>query len=370
MTPSINTDELDAARREAQAAGDDLSSALRSLSRGVDNGEDAVRQLRELLEQAGDAMDELREAGDTIEELSSLASGISDDLSDVLHELSEMPTITVQPISSEIQEQGDALGDIFSDLLDDGDALRESMSSSTDILLDDLDAINDQFGVITDLLRDILDGSDEEFEDRFEDVSDEAPETTDTGYLSDARNDGTVEGDINVAGIVGSMAIEYDFDPEDDLIQEGDRSLDFRYQTKAVVASCINTGEITGKQDYAGGIVGLMDLGRVGNCENYGAVSSSNGDYVGGIALRGQHPGQLEQVPPVRWGLCGRRGRTGGHPGELPYPGDHRRGLRLSGRRGGRGGQRRYHIRQHIYQREPGRSGRHQLRREGGAGGF
>ena len=284
VTPSINTDELDAARREAQAAGDDLSSALRSLSRGVDNGEDAVRQLRELLEQAGDAMDELREAGDTIEELSSLASGISDDLSDVLHELSEMPTITVQPISSEIQEQGDALGDIFSDLLDDGDALRESMSSSTDILLDDLDAINDQFGVITDLLRDILDGSDEEFEDRFEDVSDEAPETTDTGYLSDARNDGTVEGDINVAGIVGSMAIEYDFDPEDDLIQEGDRSLDFRYQTKAVVASCINTGEITGKQDYAGGIVGLMDLGRVGNCENYGAVSSSNGDYVGGIA--------------------------------------------------------------------------------------
>ena len=52
-----------------------------------------------------------------------------------------------------------------------------------------------------------------------------------------------------MAGIVGSMAIEYDFDPEDDLIQEGDRSLDFRYQTKAVVASCINTGEITGKQD-------------------------------------------------------------------------------------------------------------------------
>ena len=82
-----------------------------------------------------------------------------------------------------------------------------------------------------------------------------------------------------MAGIVGSMAIEYDFDPEDDLIQEGDRSLDFRYQTKAVVAACINTGEITGKQDYTGGIVGLMDLGRVGNCENYGAVFSSNGDY-------------------------------------------------------------------------------------------
>ena len=158
------------------------------------------------------------------------------------------------------------------------------MSGSKDLLLDDLDAINQQFGVITGLLRDVWAGSDDAFEDRFEDVSDEVSEATDTGCLSGARNDAAVEGDINVAGIVGSMAIEYDFDPEDDLIQEGDRSLDFRYQTKAVVTSCINTGAITGKQDYTGGIVGLMDLGRVGNSENYGAVSSSNGDYVGGIA--------------------------------------------------------------------------------------
>ena len=284
VLPSVDTGELEAARQEAQAAGDSLSSALRALKRCVDSGEDAVRQLRELLEQAGDVMDGLQKAGDTMEELASLTSDLSEDLCDVLHELSEMPTITIHPISSGLREQGDALGDIFSGLLDDGDALRESMSGSTDILLDDLDAINRQFGVITDLLRDILDGSDEEFEDRFEDVSDEAPETTDTGYLSDAWNDGTVEGDINVAGIVGSMAIEYDFDPEDDLIQEGDRSLDFRYQTKAVVASCINTGEITGKQDYTGGVVGLMDLGRVSGCENYGGISSSDGDYVGGIA--------------------------------------------------------------------------------------
>ena len=284
VVPSINIEELEAARQEIQAARDSLSSALRALARSVDSGGSAVRKLRELLEKAGDAIDELRDAGDTMEELSSLTSDIMEDLSHVLQELSEMPTITIRPISSEIKEQGDALDSIFTDLIDSGDALRESMSSNTDILLDDLDAINRQFGVITDLMRDILDGSDEKFEDRFEDVSDEAPETTDTGYLSDARNDGTVEGDVNVAGIVGSMAIEYDFDPEDDLIQEGDRSLDFRYQTKAVVASCINTGAITGKQDYAGGIVGLMDLGRVRNCENYGAVSSSNGDYVGGIA--------------------------------------------------------------------------------------
>lgn len=284
VQPSVDPDELDAARHEAQAAGEDLSSALQAMEHSMDNGADTVRLLRELLQQTGDAMDELRRAGDTVEELAALATDLSEDLYDVLYELSEMPAITIHPISSEIRKQGDDLRDIFSGLLDDGDALRKSMSGSKDLLLDDLDAINQQFGVITGLLRDVWAGSDDAFEDRFEDVSDEVSEATDTGCLSGARNDAAVEGDINVAGIVGSMAIEYDFDPEDDLIQEGDRSLDFRYQTKAVVTSCINTGAITGKQDYTGGIVGLMDLGRVGNSENYGAVSSSNGDYVGGIA--------------------------------------------------------------------------------------
>ena len=291
-------EEFGTALEDVKGAGSSLAAALRSLADATKEGQDTVGSLRELLEQSGNVGNALEKVGNTAEELLGQTAGIGRDLADTVEELSEMPTITIQPISSEIQEQGNALGDIFSNLLDDGDALQESMSSSTDILLDDLDAIIEQFGVITDLLRDILDGSGEEVEDRFEDVSDEAPETTDTGYLSNAWNDGTVEGDVNVAGIVGSMAIEYDFDPEDDLIQEGDRSLDFRYQTKAVVDSCINTGAITGKQDYAGGIVGLMDLGRVGNCENYDTVSSSNGDYVGGIA--GASWGSIRGS----WGKC------------------------------------------------------------------
>ena len=279
----LDGDALDSAGEDAAAAWQALRTAAQSLLDAAGHTADAASLLPELLAQGGDIAEALRAPGRTLEKLASRAAGLGEDLADIFRELAEEPTLSIRPIDSTLRQQGDALGDIFSGLLDDGDALRETMSGSTDILLDDLDAINRQFGVITDLLRDLLEGG-EEPEDRFEDVSDEASAATDTGDLSDARNDGTVEGDINVAGIVGSMAIEYDFDPEDDLIQEGDRSLDFRYQTKAVVDSCINTGAITGKQDYAGGIVGLMDLGRVGNCENYGTVSSSNGDYVGGIA--------------------------------------------------------------------------------------
>lgn len=279
----LDGDALDSAGEDAAAAWQALRTAAQSLLDAAGHTADAASLLPELLAQGGDIAEALRAPGRTLEKLASRAAGLGEDLADIFRELAEEPTFSIRPIDSTLRQQGDTLGDIFSGLLDDGDALRETMSGSTDILLDDLDAINRQFGVITDLLRDLLEGG-EEPEDRFEDVSDEASAATDTGDLSDARNDGTVEGDINVAGIVGSMAIEYDFDPEDDLIREGDRSLDFRYQTRAVVAACINTGEITGKQDYAGGIVGLMDLGRVSGCENYGTVTSTNGDYVGGIA--------------------------------------------------------------------------------------
>ena len=279
----LDGDALDSAGEDAAAAWQALRAAAQSLLDAAGHTADAASLLPELLAQGGDIAEALRAPGRTLEKLASRAAGLGEDLADIFRELAEEPTLSIRPIDSTLRQQGDALGDIFSGLLDDGDALRETMSGSTDILLDDLDAINRQFGVITDLLRDLLEGG-EEPEDRFEDVSDEASAATDTGDLSDARNDGTVEGDINVAGIVGSMAIEYDFDPEDDLIREGDRSLDFRYQTRAVVTACINTGEITGKQDYAGGIVGLMDLGRVSGCENYGTVTSTNGDYVGGIA--------------------------------------------------------------------------------------
>lgn len=279
----VHPEELEAARKDVEEAGAALAAAFRSLADAAKEGQKAAGSLRDFLEQSGSAGSRLQSAGELIEKLAGRVAGIGSDIADVVEELSEMPTITIRPIDEDIQAQGDALGDAFAQLLDDGDALRETMSNATDQLLDDLEAINAQFGVITDLLRDLLEGKYED-EERFEDVSDQESGTPDTGALVGARNSGTVEGDINTGGIVGSMAIEYDFDPEDDLIQEGDRSLDFRYQTRSAVLSCVNTGNVTGKEDYSGGIVGLMDLGRVSGCENYGTVVSTGGSYVGGIA--------------------------------------------------------------------------------------
>lgn len=285
VATQIDADALSTAGKDAEAALAALREGAQALLAAAGHAAKAAALLPDLISQTGETVDAFQSVGRSLEELVSQVSTISAALYDVFQELADQPTITIRPIDSTIQEQGDAVGDIFSELLKDGDALRETMTSASDTLIQDLEDINDQFGVITSLLRDLLSGATEtSVEDRFEDISDQETGTTDTGCICRAQNTGTVEGDINVAGIVGSMAIEYDFDPEDDLIQEGDRSLDFRYQTKAVVLSCVNRGEVTGKRDYAGGVVGLMDLGRVSACENYGAVSSTDGDYVGGIA--------------------------------------------------------------------------------------
>ena len=284
LLPSLSQAELEAARDQVKAAGSSLSAAGDALDQAMDRGLDALGQLKKLFRQAGRDT-ALEEAGDTLEDFSRGLSGATRELYQVVRELAGQPVITLEPVSGALREKGDALDDALSGLLDQGEALGDILTQSADLLLDDWNAINDQLGVITGLLREELQEPRETaLEDRFQDQSDQADLSQTSGRISGCRNTGAVEGDVNVAGVAGSMALEYDFDPEDDLVREGDRSLDFQYQTKAVVFSCVNQGTVTGKKDYAGGVVGRMDLGMVSGCGGYGPVESTGGSYVGGIA--------------------------------------------------------------------------------------
>ncbi|MCM1057947.1 MAG: hypothetical protein NC517_10105 [Firmicutes bacterium] len=103
------------------------------------------------------------------------------------------------------------------------------------------------------------------------------------GKVTLCVNEGKVEADANVGGIVGQIATEYDFDPENDISFSGEESFNIERTVKAVVRESRNTGEILGKKDYVGGIVGKADFGAVISCESYGKVSSSGGSYVGGV---------------------------------------------------------------------------------------
>ena len=104
------------------------------------------------------------------------------------------------------------------------------------------------------------------------------------GKASYCTNQGAVNGDINVGGIAGCMGMEYSLDPEDDVTVSIDGSTKRKYEVKAVIQHCENTGTVIAKRNYAGGIAGKMDLGLIAQCESYGSVSSESGNYVGGIA--------------------------------------------------------------------------------------
>ncbi|MGN1001201.1 MAG: hypothetical protein ACI4PC_00395, partial [Oscillospiraceae bacterium] len=283
---NLDPDALDRAWKEIKYAADDAELAADDLDAAVSNLKLALEYLEKAGEYGSDAMSDLNKASETMGKAISLLRKATEQTADVIHELAEKPAIQFTPISSDLTERGNALDNALSQVLDQVDALNGTMSSSSDILLADLRAINRQVGVIIDLMRQVSEEAQEkEAAEGYEDISDqELFDDRTWGRISDTRNKGTVEGDVNVAGIVGSMAIEYDFDPEDDLTETGSRSLDFHYQTVAVVTGSVNEGAVTAKKDCAGGIVGRMDLGTVYACESYGSVKSSSGDYVGGIA--------------------------------------------------------------------------------------
>lgn len=56
------------------------------------------------------------------------------------------------------------------------------------------------------------------------------------------------------------MAVERDLAPEDEIAEVGEQSLNFRYELRTILQSCVNHGSVTSKKDAAGGIVGHMDL--------------------------------------------------------------------------------------------------------------
>lgn len=170
------------------------------------------------------------------------------------------------------------------------DALKEELDRLNAMVNDTLDHTGDSKDTLSTHLEQLSgytqtasDTGDKDPDDLWDDVSVETINNTTLGKARDGTNTGAVEGDLNVGGIAGAMAIEYDFDPEDDITEVGEESYKFHYETRAILQDCVNNGAVTSKKDAAGGVVGRMELGYVLNCENYGAVE---GTFDESAALR------------------------------------------------------------------------------------
>ena len=116
--------------------------------------------------------------------------------------------------------------------------------------------------------------------------SEQQGETATEGLVSGNENYGAVEADNNVGGIAGAMGIEYEFDLEDSLAQivGANGIVSNTYSTNCVNSGNVNYASVQGKKDRIGGAVGSEESGTVMNCESYGSISSTDGNYVGGIA--------------------------------------------------------------------------------------
>ena len=267
-------------------ASDSLSAVVGELQKYLDGttpwDTDAVRGL------LSDAIGYLDDAVSAMAEISTDMAKIAAILSDFLKD-------AAPKAHDDIQRALDALSDAAASLdTATGKTRRliEDLNARDDLTFyplgdgyqDTLRAVNDQMNAVVNLCLDIfVDMTDADASDIFEDTSDENIDAVTFGKVRGCTNYGAVDADLNVGGIAGAMAIEYELDPEGDQ-KESSSVFDRVYETKAVVQHCVNRGSISGKKDCIGGIVGEMDLGIVLSCEAYGSARSETGSYVGGIA--------------------------------------------------------------------------------------
>ena len=201
--------------------------------------------------------------------------------------------------------------------------LMDTLFAQGKMMIGDMQTINDQLFLIMDLTFSLIDdlmNNERGLDDFYQDVSREDIEKKTEGKVNRSKNSGPVQGDINVGGISGSMAIDLKLDPEGDFNIDKNIPLNAVYQTSAIIQQCENSGRIMSKKNNVGGIVGNMDLGYILDCVATDVVESIDGDYVGGIAGRSGPIVSSYAKCTLRWKLYRRHCRIWYRNNRFPYP--------------------------------------------------
>ncbi len=269
-------DLLSVCGRSLRSGMEDVTDAMAAIGRAIPYFQDAKNPL----------YDALHDTDNSLHDVYRMSSSITEAVAGVeraLQDLAEKEGLSFAKLEEDFDTSRETLYDSVTEISDTLDFVNSTVSNKNKQIGDDIQAVSDQLFAITKTIRDAFEENSEE-KDYIEDISDEDTGEQTEGKTAFCVNAGVVDGDVNVGGITGAMAIEYDFDPEDDIKTEGDSSKNFIYQTRAVIRSCRNDGVITAKKNSVGGIVGSMDLGSVIDCCAYGSITSTGGRYTGGIA--------------------------------------------------------------------------------------
>ncbi|MBO5598309.1 MAG: hypothetical protein J5943_06890 [Oribacterium sp.] len=231
---------------------------------------------------------------DSLEDMDSATTGLSrfsKSLGGTLTDISNSININVQS-SPVIRAAGDNLYAQLDSLSTQLDSLSAFGRDDSMEVLSNLSDINKRFDSMTELLKNERERLNNLADNGgiFNDTS--APGNS-TSRITGCRNSGNVSGDIGVGGIAGTIGIEYDLDPEKDIIRSHDRSLDYSFGASATIVDSENLAGIEGRGNYIGGICGKLELGYLSGNQNTGDVKSKSGHFVGGIA--GYSDGTLDK---------------------------------------------------------------------------
>lgn len=278
---------LDSAWENLDEAGKSMEEAMDALKTAQEHMAEIITLLGLMGIDVGYALGYLGDAIEVLEEAMDPISAMLRDISGLLEYLAEQPELKFETTDDVYQETKENLFRSIDNMSDSLFQLINTVKRESDILLDDFQRVSDQLFLVVGLVLDIVEEASEAEIDPgkiLEDVSRNDVDGSTEGKVSNSKNFGPVEGDINVGGIAGAMAIEFLLDAEEELSISDKPSLRTVFKTRAVMANCQNHAAVVGKKSNIGGIAGNMDLGYMKGCISTGSVESIDGHYVGGIA--------------------------------------------------------------------------------------
>ncbi len=246
---------------------DQTSQALGQTGQDIDRALNALYEALTALNEAGDHFSsDLQEDLDAVNQKADAIRDLLKTYTDTLGDKAQSALDDIDGELSAIQDRVDSMTQAAGA---DNDALR----ATSQAIFDDMEAV-----------RQAISGLGKEPELTVTDLTDEIDQGP--GLVKGCTASGTVQGDTNVGGIVGTVSTELGDDPEA-TFDLGDLKLmsDVYATLRAVVRDCRFDGDVTVKNECGGGVAGRCEAGAIVDCAARGTVETG-GDYCGGIAGR------------------------------------------------------------------------------------
>ena len=223
-------------------------------------------------------LDSLGDLDDALSEFSSFASSLGGTISGAAGsiDINLKANETVRNAGNDIYAGLDSISGQL-------DSMNAGAREDSLEVIRNLNEINSRFTRLTDLMKNER--------DRLNDIADNGgifvDNSTDVDSASrivSCRNMADISGDSLTGGIAGTIGVEYDLDPDEDILRTNDRSLDYSFGVSAAIFNSVNAGGVSARANHAGGITGKADLGYLRMNTNEGDVTSEDGYFIGGIA--------------------------------------------------------------------------------------